>query len=572
MTPEAMTPEAMTIADSAQHMRDFRSAWVIERFTISLLAGLGSEPRKTTNIARKRGYKDSVRASAPDKTATPTLGCGRQLLVALCRDRSRLASLPATVLGATVLGATVLGALILVGPVAAGNLTITPTVELRETLSDNVDLSPDGQAQSALTTEIVPGITLRSDSARATVALDAFPVFRHQTAGSDEGYSIAGDLAGRGTVEALEDLFFIDAQASISQKVLSNAEVASTANEKPVQVYRLSPYLQNRFGGFAEGEARYRISQVLIGDQEGAATTSDSTNHGLNLSLDSGADFTRLKWSVNLLGSFEDRSDDDDVSRLDSDVEAEYAFNRSISMLAAAGYQFFDDGISANDIEDPTWRVGLRWRPGPRTDLRVSYGQRDDDRSAKMDFKYDITTRTTVTASYSEVLEKSQERLVRNVSFIDLNPESDQFIDPQTGLPFDSNQSPFDIDNQTSRISTFRFGLNGVRGRNTFGFNGAVQNEKIEPTGENQDVISLGGRFARRLDPHLTLNLFAGYERIEFDDGQEDDEYNATAALNYQIFQNLRASLQYGFRVQNSTAETSEFTENRATASLRMTF
>ncbi len=494
--------------------------------------------------------------------AASTPGWGRQLFETLCRDRSPQGFLPAVALFA----------LVMAGPVAAGNLTITPSVELRETFSDNIDLSPDGQAQSALTTEIVPGVTLRSESARATVALDAFPVIRHQTAGSDEGHSIAGELAGVGTVEALEDLFFIDAQASISQRILSNSEVASTVNEKTVQVYRVSPYLQSRFGGFAEGEARYRISQVLIGEQEGAATTSDSTNHGLNLSLDSGADFTRLKWSANLWGSFEDRSDDDDVSRLDGDFETEYAFNRSISLLAAAGYQFFDDGTSANDIEAPTWRVGIRWRPGPRTDLRVSYGQQDDDRSAKMDFSYNITARTRITASYSEVLEKSQERLVRNLSFIELDPDSDQFNDPQTGLPFDANQSPFDIANRTSRISTFRFGLNGVRGRNTFGFNGAVQNEKIEPSGENQDVISLGGRFARRLDPHLTLNLFAGYEHIEFDDGQEDDEYNVTAGLNYQIYKNLRANLEYGFRVQNSTAETSEFTENRATASLRMTF
>jgi uncharacterized protein (PEP-CTERM system associated) len=503
-----------------------------------------------------------VHGSASCKTARSTLRQRRNLLKTLGGDpHGQVSSV-----------AVVLGVLALAGPVAAGNLTITPSLELRETFSDNVDLDPDGQNQSAWTTEIVPGITLRSESARVTAALNAFPIVRHQTAGSDEGFSMAGDLTGLGTVEALEDLFFIDAQASISQEVLSSRQAASTSNEETVQVYRVSPYLQNRFGGFAEGEARYRVSQVLVGGQEGAGGTSDTTTQSLHLSLDSGADFSRLRWSVSAFGSYESRSDDDDVTRWATDAEVEHAFNRSISVLAAAGYQVFDDGNGANDIGDPTWRVGLRWRPGPRTDLQANYGHRDDGQSADVKFSYDISSRSRITASYTEVLEKPQERLVRNVSLVELDPESDQFNDPQTGLPFDPNQSPFDIDNETTRAKTLRIGLNGVRGRNTFGLNGAVQNQETEPGGSEEDVISLGGRFARRLNPRLTLNLFAGYERTEFDDGQEDDEYNATAGLNYELYKNLRANLQYGFRLQNSNLDTSEFTENRATVSLRMTF
>jgi uncharacterized protein (PEP-CTERM system associated) len=453
-------------------------------------------------------------------------------------------------------------------------LVITPSLELREIFSDNIDQAPDGLDESALTTEIVPGFTLRSESARATAALDVFPIIRHQTAGEDEGLTLAGYLAGLGTVEVEEDLFFVDAQASISQQVLNNKSSGATSDENPVGVFVVSPYLQNRFGGFAVGEARYRLSQVLIGDQDdaGPATVSDSTNNEVKLSLDSGADFSRLKWAVNGLASYENRSEDDDVERWETGLEAEYAINRSISVLAAAGYQFFDDGEPANDVDDPTWQLGFRWRPGPRTDLRVSYGQHDGDESANVKFSYDLSSRTRITASYSEVLEKSQERLVRNVSFIDLDSETDQFIDPQTGLPFESNQSPFDIDNQTSRIKAFHIGLNGARGRNTFSLNGTVQNETTEPGGLEEDVIGLKGRFARRITPHLTLDLFAGYEQTEFDDGQEDDEYSVNTGLSYRLYENLRAGVRYGFSLQNSNVDASEFTENRVTVSLHMTF
>ena len=202
----------------------------------------------------------------------------------------------------------------------------------------------------------------------------------------------------------------------------------------------------------------------------------------------------------------------------------------------------------------------------------LTYGARDDSQSANLNFSYDITARSSITASYTEVLEKPQERLVRNVSFVELDPETNRFTDPQTGLPFDPNQSPFDIGNETSRIKTFRFGINGVRGRNTFGLNVAAQNEKTEPGGLKEDVISLGARFVRRLSPRLALNLFTGYERSEFDDGQEDDQYNVTAGLNYELYKNLRANLQYGYLLQKSNVDTSEFTENRVTVSLRMTF
>jgi uncharacterized protein (PEP-CTERM system associated) len=435
--------------------------------------------------------------------------------------------------------AVTLSVLTLADPAAAGNLTITPSLELREIFSDNIDQAPDGLDESALTTEIVPGFTLRSESARATAALDVFPIIRYQTAGEDEGFSLAGSLTGLGTVEAVEDLFFIDAQASISQHVLSSREVSSTANEEPVQIYRVSPYLRNRFGGFAVGEARYLFSQVFI-ETEGdasAATVSDSTNHGLALTLDSGADFTRFTWTVNGLATYEDRSDDDNVTRWETGLGAAYAINRSISVLAGAGYQFFDDGEPANDIDEPTWQIGFRWRPGPRTDLQVSYGQRDGELSPNAKFSYRLSSRTSFTASYSEYLEKSQERLVRNVSFAELDPENDQFTDPQTGLPFDSNQSPFDIDNETSRIKAFRVGLTGERGRNTFTVNGTVQNEETEPGGLEEDVIDLKGRFARRITPQLSFDLFAGFSQTEFDDGQKDDEYSVSTGLSYRLYE-----------------------------------
>ncbi len=302
------------------------------------------------------------------------------------------------------------GAIGLATPALAGDLTITPSIEVREAFSDNVDLGPEGDEESAFISELVPGVKIRSESARVIAALNAFPILRHQTAGEDEGLSLAGGFAGLGTVEAVEDLFFVDAQASISQQVLDSRAADSTANERTVQIYRVSPYLQNRFGGFAEAEARYRLSQVFADDEATASggQTSDTTTHALNLSLESGSDFSRLFWAMSSLVSEESRTEDDDVSRREVDLEMRYAIDRAITLIAAGGYQFFDDGNPADEVSDPTWRVGFRWRPGPRTDLEATYGQRDDELNANVRFSYKIGPRTTLTARYSEILEKSQ--------------------------------------------------------------------------------------------------------------------------------------------------------------------
>ncbi len=455
----------------------------------------------------------------------------------------------------------------------AGDLRITPSIELREALTDNIDLATDGQEESAVVSEVVPGIEARSDSARFTGAIDLFPILRHETAGIDEGFGLAGNAAGFGELEAVKDHLFVDAQTSVSQQVLDSRQVASTANENTVALYRISPNYRHRIAGFAEAEGRYRLSQVFIdaGDNTGgAATASDSTTHSLSASLDSGQEFTRLKWTLSGLAEEQLRVDASDISRRDAGLDLEYAFNHMFSLLAGGGYQVFDDGVIENEIDGPTWKAGFRWRPGPRTDLRVTYGHRDDDESANVDFAYAVSPRTKIIARYSRIVETSQERLERNLSGIALDPASADLIDTQTELAFDPNPSPFSINNRTTRTESFRLGVNGSRDRNAFGLNALVATEETLPAGAEDDIVQVSGRFSRRLSRHTDLNLFAAYERTEFDDGQTDNEYFVRGGLEHKLFENVTAGINYSFRTQDSNISTAEFTENRVFFNIRL--
>ena len=52
----------------------------------------------------------------------------------------------------------------------AASWIVTPSVELRETLTDHVNLVPSDQARSDLVTEITPSVTFRGIGPRARIA------------------------------------------------------------------------------------------------------------------------------------------------------------------------------------------------------------------------------------------------------------------------------------------------------------------------------------------------------------------------------------------------------------------
>jgi uncharacterized protein (PEP-CTERM system associated) len=461
-------------------------------------------------------------------------------------------------------------ALLLPSQSEAGELELTPSIAVSESYSDNIDLEPDETKESSWVTEITPAIRQRSLSTRSQSALDTAVTFRHQTGGDEEGWGVDLDLTGLGRIEAVEELLFIDGLASVSQQVLDNEQAATTGNEETVQVYAISPALKNRLGRYADMETRYILSQVLIGGDDEAA--SDATIHVGRVALDSGRRFARLKGALLAAAGLEDRSDDDDVTRANGGFAAEYAVARSFSLIAGAGYEHFDDGDSDNSFDGPTFEAGFRARPGPRTELEFTYGRRDDTFGADAHFRYDIGPRTTFTASYTETLDTSQGRLAENLFSIDVDGETGDFVDGLSGFDFNPRPNRFDIDDQTTRVKSLDARIDGQRGRNTFRLTGGFDREEIEGSGDEEDVLTTSASFARLLNPNLSANGVVAYEKIKFNDGQDDRELTMSAGMSYNLYSNMQATVSYSFRHQNSNEETSEFTENRVTVGLRASF
>lgn len=450
---------------------------------------------------------------------------------------------------------------------SAGDIKLTPTLEVSEEYATNVDIETDSEKDSAFVTRLTPGVRVRVSSARVDAALNGSAGLRHQTDGDDRGRNLDLDLSASSETEFVRNLFFVEADASVSRQVLSSDLANSEANQELVQNYRLSPFFTPRFGSTAAGELRYQLDHIILA---GDAASNDTT-HALSGELNNGPSFRRFRWFANGRGSRSIRPDDGDISRGDIDLSGEYAVTRWLHLLAGAGYQTFDDGTAAS-FDSPKWHAGLRLRPGPRSEIEATVGERDDAISPAVSLRYDITARTRLTASYEESLSTSQQRLSDTLAAIALDTDSDDFVDQRLDKPFNPRADPFDIDDGTERIRTLRARIRGDWGRNTVGLSGSYSVEEKEPAGTREENMRADLEWGRQLRRNMRLDTSAGYERIEFDDGQTDDEYLANARLTYKIRENAQAFVAYFFRTQTSTEPASEFTDHRVTIGMRLEF
>jgi uncharacterized protein (PEP-CTERM system associated) len=166
-------------------------------------------------------------------------------------------------------------------PTWAANWTIVPSISLRETLTDNVDLSPPGEEQSDLVTEVIPAISIIGEGGRFRLNLNySFDALLYARTGSANNEN-RSNLDAFGTLEAVENWLFIDARGVVSQQSISafgtpaTSAASATANRTQTSTYELSPYLRGRFGDLANYDLRYsaiyNTSQAELYD---ASTTS----------------------------------------------------------------------------------------------------------------------------------------------------------------------------------------------------------------------------------------------------------------------------------------------------------
>lgn len=471
-----------------------------------------------------------------------------------------------------------------------------PSLELQLVATDNIRNSVRNR-EADLYTVIRPRLVLAADSPRLVGALSYAPSLRLHASSSDQN-RLDHSLGAQGTATLVEDLLFVEATAVSDVRSVfgSFGSFGSLGNDdfdrrNRVQStsYRISPYLLQRFGGFATGRLGYAFAQgnqagnnaALPGQAQPFFTSQDLISHEIYGQLSSGENWDRLGWE--LRSSFRDYDGSgiyDGAHRNIHTLAARYQLTREVALTGEAGWQ--DEkyaGTRPFSIEEPIWSLGLRLTPDPDSFLSIRYGRRDGFNSWAVDGAMMIGVRTRLALSYSEEISAP---FSRGAAGLDPGLRVDQFgniVDAVTGLPV-SLTDPRLLATQSGvfRVRRAVAAASQAWTRDTFTL-ALIREERTPVTSEvgistfAQDTRAVTLGWTRELEPGLSFTA-AGRVGITQTQGRGDETfYSVQAGLAQAFSPSLAGTLQYQFTTRDTDgASGGRATQNMVIVTLRQLF
>lgn len=478
----------------------------------------------------------------------------------------------------------------------------TPYVGAAATYTDNVNQTENGQ--NALILSVTPGFNLISVGSRRLQASVNYALTATTRFADNNSNNLFHNLSAIGKAELIEDFLFIDGTATLSQGLISlfgsTADATTNdANRTAVGVYRLSPYIQKRFGTFASTEVRYTLGGAIFGD--GAA--ADAVTNAFTASLDSGSRFNDLSWSVDYSLYHADNSGTTSNSTFErGSVTLGYALSRKIRVFGTYGDERNEfQGI--NDAGGNFYSVGIGWSPSRRTNIEATIGERYFGRTYSFSARHQ-TRSSNWHIRYSEDISDISQQFLRDSGRIfwvcsTRLIESQDFNPPATGCsgPFTSAQLtrfystlgvPLSdliavgfvdvaIANGVYIINSLTGGVSWSKGRLGFGLS-LFDNKRIYQTlvGVTDRTQGVTGTVSYRLNPRTRANtsLSMTENTITFPSlpTREDKIYSLIFGLDHTFGKDLSGALYFRHTQRDSSTPNLDYTENSLTASANLRF
>ncbi len=291
--------------------------------------------------------------------------------------------------GLTLLGVLLGAGVVLPGVAAAQSVRVTPTLNAELTWTDNVDAEPDGRQDWIL--ELTPGISVSRTAGRMRGRLGARLRNLMYADNTDENTSFLS-LNGSGTLEAIEDLLFIDASASISRSDLSAFsgrgpdDPFGVDKDNETRTWSITPRLESdlRFGEAGRGSIRYSSSGINsnsggLGDQR--ADTWD-------LSVSDPGGFRFLGWGIDYSRTNMDGGGDASVQTeqtLRGTLYANISSQFRVRGIVGRESNDYKDGVETrSDIVGG----GIDWYPTERTAISATAEDRFFGRGYDVSFNH----------------------------------------------------------------------------------------------------------------------------------------------------------------------------------------
>jgi uncharacterized protein (PEP-CTERM system associated) len=259
-------------------------------------------------------------------------------------------------------------------PSGARAWLVAPSASLTETLTDNA-LLRDSEKRADAVTQVTAGVSVLARTARVQGTLD-YQLTGTAHARESKANQTSQALRSALHAEVVDNLFFLDASANISQRLVSalgRIDVDGTrdnANRAEVADISIRPSLRARFGntGFAEGSVNFLRESNDAGQQGDVTSRVDTLSVGARPA-------PRLGWNVTASRQSSDFKDGRSTSN--ERATAGLTFMPDAAwVLGAHGGRERNDIVSNSNENSTTWGVSVQWRPDPYTTLVATRDRR----------------------------------------------------------------------------------------------------------------------------------------------------------------------------------------------------
>ena len=244
----------------------------------------------------------------------------------------------------------------------------TPEITVTESFTDNPALVPSATAKKSLVTESTPGIRIEKNGVRSKIYVDyRFHDFRYRS--NSRLNNSQRLLTSYATVEAVDNWFFVDASANITQQNRSAFGTAAATDASGVNANRIetatnqiSPYIRGKLSDIATYQLRLvgadiHSNDALLPDTKARQWTGFIKNEhavsGFGWSVDGNA----LSFRNKAVGKSYDERVRGTVS---------YEIDSQIHVSAIGGHEATNFFGVQNDRSN-TSGLGLEWSPDTRT-------------------------------------------------------------------------------------------------------------------------------------------------------------------------------------------------------------
>ncbi|MHB1187372.1 MAG: TIGR03016 family PEP-CTERM system-associated outer membrane protein [Thiobacillus sp.] len=483
-----------------------------------------------------------------------------------------------------------------------------PSVGASATYTDNANQSATNP-EDALILSVTPGFSLRSQGSRRIQASVNYGLSGVARFGEDQSTDLNHHLGAVGKAELIEDFLFIDGTASISQELISLFGSPADAgindsNRATVGTYSISPYIQKRFGTFANAQARYTTGGAIFEND----VASNSNTNTFSAGLTSGTRFNDLSWGLNYSLRKAD-SDTADTTFESATATVGYALTRKFRVFGTVG-QDWNDYLSTTGTDGASYSVGFGWSPTRRTSVEASMGERYF--GSTYSFSGSHRTRSSQwTVRYSENVSDITQQFLTQTSRIFwvcdtgifvretqdfTNPDPTSCVGPVSsgglaqllfiifpGVTINdlvaANLLNVSIANGVYIIKSFNAGVSWDIGRLGFGLSAQDTRRLYQALDDAEDhVQGVTGSVSYRMSPQTTANSSLSLTRNSVDallaggTAREDDLLSLSLGLTHRFAEKLNGALTFRHTERDSNVANSDYKENSITASVNMRF